>query len=234
VAAATVTKTTSRVSVLLARTASSAQSLLNRKADDEDDEDDDDPNHSTGAVVSAQQVHPLKFSDLVQVQKQRSGSALNRQTSKNLSESIKNMKVNEKKKSESEIGKNSKKDKSGSVKWEEWCLNRLESVQALILVLLLVIITTLYSTLQIVLNLKPNDELATMDFVVSMIFICELSVRMYLYAAVHKQLKSFVKQPLNALDIVVVVLDIVLLSLDAQFLGDAASFAKSLKYVTFG
>lgn len=140
------------------------------------------------------------------------------------------MKVIEKK-SEADASKSIKKDKNVPVKWEEWCLNKLESVQALMLVLLLVILTTLYSTLQIILNLETSAKLAAMDFGVSMIFICELSCRMYLYAAVHKQLKSFVKQPLNSLDIFVVLLDIILLSLDTQFLGDAASFAKSLKCV---
>jgi hypothetical protein len=113
--------------------------------------------------------------------------------------------------------------------WEATVLGHMESVNALIVILMLVVGATIMSTLEFALNLKYSEDIARIDFVVSMIFICELCVRMYCYAMVHHELNSFVKSPLNSLDIFVVLLDIVLLSLDTQFLQGATSFAKSLK-----
>ena len=95
-------------------------------------------------------------------------------------------------------------------------------------ILSLVFVSALYSTLTVVLNLGESAPFATIDFIISLIFMLELSVRVYCYKAVNKSLYPFFKVPLNLVDVSVVLLDVVLLSLDSS-LGGAARLAKSFK-----
>ena len=201
--------------------------------DDDDKEEEVATTSQVGNYTFSVNECPHAHCLFHQMSRQRSGSmTMTKQSSKNLSQAIKTLKVEEKKKSETDLGKTlSRKDKDSNATrlWEEQLLNQLESVQALFLILFLVIVTTVYSVLQLVLDLRVDNRIAAVDFAVSITFIFELSIRMYLYATVHRELGSFIKQPLNSLDIVVVLLDMTLLVLDSRYLSNSANFTTSLK-----
>lgn len=108
-------------------------------------------------------------------------------------------------------------------------LRVLESLPGLVIILLIVIIATIFATVQLLLGQEENQSTYIFELSISVLFILELSIRSYCYFLVHKELNSFISQPLNVLDILLVVFDICLISLDSTILGGAKSYAKTLK-----
>jgi hypothetical protein len=111
-------------------------------------------------------------------------------------------------------------------------LRVLESLPGLIIILMIVIIATIIATVQILSGEEQNHSTYIFDLSLSTLFFFELTIRSYCYFVVHKELGSFVSQPLNILDILLVVFDICLISFDSTILGGAdgaKSYAKTLK-----
>ena len=111
-------------------------------------------------------------------------------------------------------------------------LRVLESLPGLVLILTIVIIGTIFATVQILSGQEHNQSTYIFELSLSTLFFVELTVRSYCYFVVHKELKSFVSEPLNILDILLVVFDICLIAFDTTILGGAdgaKSYAKTLK-----
>jgi hypothetical protein len=113
-------------------------------------------------------------------------------------------------------------------------LRVLESLPGLVIILLIVIIATIFTTVQILSHQERNESTYIFELSLSTLFFLELTIRSYCYFVVHKELSSFVSQPLNILDIALVMFDIGLISLDSTVLGStdadgAKNYAKTLK-----
>ena len=106
----------------------------------------------------------------------------------------------------------------------------LESLVVLLLVLCLVVAATTFSILGFF-TTKNALIYSAFDLFVSVFFVTELSIRMSCYRIVRSEIYSFFSSYLNSLDVVIVVFDIILLSLDPQYFGYAAKFAKSLRAI---
>jgi hypothetical protein len=115
-------------------------------------------------------------------------------------------------------------------------LEVLESLPALAIILSIVVFATVFSTVQILTDQEQNSSTYIFELSISFIFFLELAIRSYCYFIVYKELTSFVAQPLNVLDILLVAFDVCLISFDSTVLGKAdgaTSYAKTLKYVCF-
>jgi hypothetical protein len=113
-----------------------------------------------------------------------------------------------------------------SPQWQAVVLERLESIETLTIILILVLFVTIYSLIEVIQN-QSSSIFKILDLIVSIVFISELTLRMYCYAVVNKGLMSFFSYPLNVLDVFVVSIDIVLLSIRGE-IGQAESFARSV------
>ena len=111
-------------------------------------------------------------------------------------------------------------------------LRMLESLPALIIILLIVIFSTIFATVQITTGHQQDFTTYVVELLVSAVFFFELVARSSCYFLVHKELNTFVAEPLNILDILLVAFDICLIAFDATILGNAGaarSYAKTLK-----
>jgi hypothetical protein len=116
--------------------------------------------------------------------------------------------------------------------WQAAVLHRLESLETLIAILVLVLLMTTYSLYELIQHSgnKDSNLFRTLDLVVSIIFISELTLRLYCSAVINKGLVIFFSSSLNILDTLVVLLDIILLAIGTES-GQAVSFAKSVFYL---
>jgi hypothetical protein len=115
----------------------------------------------------------------------------------------------------------------GAVPWQAVLLTYLESLSALVIILLLVIFISILTSLKIFYDWNFGGAYAELDLTISIIFATELATRIYCYISTQR-FNVFINSFLNILDVVVVLLDIALFSLDSQ-IGQEASFTKSLK-----
>jgi hypothetical protein len=130
----------------------------------------------------------------------------------------------------SDDSKSSVQDKSqmSELLWEETVLNFMESSTCLLFVLLIVIFTTIYAAVQLLITLDPFI-LSKIDLGIMLFFILELSIRMYCHARVHKEILNFIMSFLNILDIVLVSFDITMMILNNNFLQNVEGFSKTLR-----
>ena len=113
---------------------------------------------------------------------------------------------------------------------ERRILRYLESFKVLSFVLILVVITTVISAMELIEPSKINGEAwIAFDIAVSIFFMTELAVRVSCYYIVHKELRSFSRSPLNVLDMMVVTLDLALLVIHSPGLKGASNLAQALK-----
>jgi hypothetical protein len=111
-------------------------------------------------------------------------------------------------------------------------LRRLESLPALIFILVVVIFAAIFSTVQILTKQDQNQSTYIFELSIASLFFFELTVRSYCYLSVYKELSSFISEPLNVLDILLVAFDICLIAFDSSVLGSAdgaTSYAKTLR-----
>ena len=107
--------------------------------------------------------------------------------------------------------------------WQEKVLNVLESMQVLAAVLILTLIAVALTIYQIITNESddPGTPLYIAGIIILILYLIELVSRMYTTAWVRGQLWTFFSDPLNWVDCLVVLVDIVFLCLptDGSFSG---------------
>lgn len=113
--------------------------------------------------------------------------------------------------------------------WQKRLLNILEGVHVLIAVLSLVgiaVIITIYTIISGI-DDSPGTWIFVVGNVILALFILEVTLRIYCTYAVRKQLWGFLADPLNYVDITVIVIDIVFLCLPTG--GNNAGYVKTLR-----
>jgi hypothetical protein len=129
-------------------------------------------------------------------------------------------------------------DIENSDNWQGVALEILESMNFLIFILLLVLVATVIVVYETITGSTESDTPGTPLFLVSILilafFIIEITLRMYCIKHVRGNLKKFWANPLNWVDIAVVLIDIAFLMIpagDESAGGDAGQFAKTLRLV---
>lgn len=111
--------------------------------------------------------------------------------------------------------------------WQKKVLDFLEDLIAMSLVVLLVIVAIAVTVYQSISGVT-NDGYRGFDIFVVAVFLCEITLRFYCYGYVHREVGSFFKEPLNIVDIGVVVIDLVILG-TPSLSGGGAEYAKALR-----
>jgi hypothetical protein len=102
---------------------------------------------------------------------------------------------------------------------------------ALYIVLVVVIAVCVISLLRLASIVADSFEYQVFDLVVSSVFILELSLRMFCFLKVHKNIFSFFKNIFNFNDFIVVIFDIIVISLGATTgLRKFSSLTKLLRF----
>ena len=98
--------------------------------------------------------------------------------------------------------------------WQAKALAFFDSLTALSVVLVLVVVAVVISIMEVA--FYANQTLDTIDFIISVIFMIEISVRMICYFAVYNEVFGFLQHIYNLFDLLVVVIDVLYIILKSQ------------------
>ena len=107
-------------------------------------------------------------------------------------------------------------------------LDFLQGSKMLVFVLTLVLIAACATIVGMALD-SDVQILVDIEFVISIFFMVELTLRIGAYMKVHGELDSFVMDPLNDIDVLVVLVDVLLMVSAGEAEGDAGGLVKSLR-----
>jgi inositol 1,4,5-triphosphate receptor type 3 len=131
----------------------------------------------------------------------------------------------------------SKESEISLVDWRVVCLDILESVQVMVIILLVVLGAVAMTTYQFISNADdtPGTALYAMGMVFLFIFVFEFSLRMYCYSFVYGEITTFLRNFYNLIDVFVIMIDVIFLALpeagDAGEFGPVLRLARTIKFV---